>query len=172
MKELKYIIVLLAIGSFFTMSSCTVQYSLTGASIDYNAIKTLSVQYFPNRAEIIVPTLSQQFTEALRDKFRSQTKLKQVTGMGDVNFEGEISRYATQSMAIQSDAKPAKNRLTIEIKVRYTNNVKPEQNFETSFSRYEDYDSNVSLSSVESDLIEKIIDQLTDDVFNKAFVNW
>jgi hypothetical protein len=172
MKKNIHISVLLLISVTLSLNSCSVQYSLTGASIDYNEIKTLSVQYFPNRAEIIVPTLSQQFTDALRDKFRAQTKLKQVTGLGDVNFEGEITRYTTQAMAIQSNEKPAKNRLTIEVKVRYTNNVKPESSFESNFARYQEYDSNASLSSVESSLIEAIIEQITEDIFNKAFVNW
>ena len=152
--------------------SCKVSYSFTGASIDPK-IKTISVKYFPNRSEIVVPTLSQQFTDALKEKFRSQTKLQQVNSTGDVNFEGEIVRYTpTQATAIQSNDKPAKNRLTIDVKVRYTNNIKPEESFEQTFSRYQEYDATTSLNSVESNLITQIVDQLTDDIFNKAFANW
>jgi hypothetical protein len=155
----------------FLANDCTVSYSFTGASID-QYIKTISVQYFANRAPIVVPSLSQQFTDALRDKFRSQTKLKMVNGIGDVDFSGEITRYETRSTAITGDDKPAKNRLTIEIKVRYVNSINPKDNYETSFSRFEEYGANESLSAVEGTLIETIVDQLTEDVFNKAFVNW
>ena len=146
-------------------------YSFTGASIDPK-IKTIGIRYFPNRAEIIVPTLAQQFTDALKEKFRSQTKLREVNGSADVVFEGEITGYYTQSGAIQGNDRPAKNRLTITIKVRYTNNIKAEDSWEQSFSRYEEYGSTENITSIESKLILSITDQLTEDIFNKAFVNW
>lgn len=154
------------------LDGCTVSYSFTGASIDYNKLKTISVQYFANRAPIVVPTLSQQFTDALRDKFRSQTKLKMVNGIGDVDFAGEITRYETRSTAITGDDKPARNRLTIEVKVRYTNAINPKDNFESNFSRFQEYGADENLATVENTLIETIVDQLTEDIFNKAFVNW
>jgi hypothetical protein len=146
-------------------------YSFSGASIDPK-IKTIAIHYFPNRAEIIVPTLAQQLTDALMDKFRSQTKLRLVNGTADVVFEGEITGYYTQSDAIQGNDRPAENKLTITVRVRYTNNIKPEESWEQSFNRYEKYGSSVSITSVESKLILSILDQLTEDIFNKAFVNW
>jgi hypothetical protein len=146
-------------------------YSFSGASIDPK-IKTIAIRYFPNRAEIIVPTLAQQFTDALKDKFRSQTKLREVNGSGDVVFEGEITGYYTQAGAIQGNDRPAKNRLTITIRVRYTNNIKPEESFDQSFSRYEEYGSSDNISAIEGKLILTILDRLTEDIFNKAFVNW
>lgn len=151
----------------FLFKGCGI-YSFTGASIDPK-IKTIAIRYFPNRAEIVVPTLSQQFTDALMEKFRSQTKLRLVNGSADVVFEGEITGYYTQSGAIQANDRPAKNRLTITIRVRYTNNIKPEESFEQSFNRYEEYGSTENITSAQ---IVSIIDQLTEDVFNKAFVNW
>jgi len=155
---------------FFLFKGCGI-YSFTGASIDPK-IKTIDIHYFPNRAEIIVPTLAQQFTDALIDKFRSQTKLKLVNGSADVIFEGEITGYNTISAAIQGNDKPAQNRLTITIRVRFTNNIKPEESFDQSFSRFETYGSTQSITAVESQLIVTIIDLLTEDIFNKAFVNW
>jgi hypothetical protein len=154
----------------FIFNGCGI-YSFTGASIDPK-IKTLSVKYFPNRAEIIVPTLSQQLTDALIDKFRSQTKLHQVNGSADVVFEGEITGYYTQSDAIQGNDKPAQNRLTLTVHVKFTNNVIPEQSFDQSFSRFEPYGSTVAITSIEGTLITSLLDQISEDIFNKAFVNW
>ena len=151
--------------------SCTISYTTTGASID-PAVETISVQYFPNRAPIVTPTLSQKFTDDLREKFRSQTRLNLVNGYGDVNFEGEIVNYETKPIAIQADETASKNRLTVTVRVRYTNTVNPEADFDTNFSRYEDYDANRDLSSVENELLDDIIQNLTEDIFNKAFVNW
>ncbi|NLI24934.1 MAG: LptE family protein [Bacteroidales bacterium] len=157
--------------SLLILKGCTVNYSFSGASIDPK-MKTYSVQYFANRAPIVVPTLSQQLTEALREKIRSQTKLRLVTGVGDADFSGEITRYETRATAITGNDRPAQNRLTIDVRVRYTNSVNPKESFESTFSRYKDYDANQSLAAVEQDLIKDILELLTEDIFNKAFVNW
>ncbi len=151
--------------------SCKVSYSFTGASIPPE-VKTVSVEYFPNRAQNIQPTLSQTFTETLKDKIQSQTNLILVNDDGDVNFKGEITKYYTKPVAIQKGDQAAKNRLTIAVKVKYENSVDDEQSFDQRFSRYAEYESSKSLSSVELELIEEIVDLITDDVFNKAFVNW
>jgi hypothetical protein len=169
-KSLLYIILPISVICLL-LASCGI-YTFNGASIDYTKMKTVSIHYFPNRAEIIVPTLSQQLTDALIDKFRSQTKLKQVNGSADAVIEGEITGYYTQSGAIQGNDKPAKNRLTMSVHVRYTNNAMPELSFDQSFSRYEEYSSSTNITSVEGQLITSLLDQITEDIFNKAFVNW
>lgn len=154
-------------------SSCKfVNYSLNGGSIDYTKIKTISIQYFPNNAPIVQPSLSQSFTEALRDKFSSQTKLNSISRGGDLNIEGSITGYSTQPIAIQGDETAAMNRLTITVSVKFTNKIDETQDFEQNFSRYADYLSTVSISSVEESLIKQINEQLVEDVFNKAVVNW
>lgn len=146
-------------------------YSFTGASIAPE-IKTISIQYFSNQAALVQPTLSQTLTDALKDRFMQQTTLNVVNGRGDLNIEGAIVNYNTQPVAIQADDKAALNRLTITVRVTFTNELDEKQNFETNFSRYEDYDSKLSLASVEENLIKVITDALVDDIFNKAVVNW
>ncbi len=150
---------------------CKINYSFTGASISPD-IKTISVQYFPNMADIIQPTLSQDFTDALKDRFKSQTRLTFVNELGDVDFSGEITDYSTQPVAITGNEAAALNRLTITVRIKYTNSIDTEQNFDTSFSRYAEYSSSQSLSEVEGNLIKEIVEQLTEDIFNRAFVNW
>ena len=152
------------------ISSCGV-YSFTGASISPD-IKTFSVQYFPNRASLVQPTLSQVFTEKLKEKFISQTNLSPLTTGGDLQFEGYISDYNTAPTAIQSTDQAALNRLTITVSVKFTNNKDPKNNFETTFSKFSDYSSAKNLSEVETDLIKEISSQLVDDIFNKAVINW
>ncbi len=92
--------------------------------------------------------------------------------MGDVNFEGEISRYNTLPLTVAADAQAATNRFTIGVRVKFTNSVDNDLSFEQEFSRYEDYDSNLDLSQVEKELSVRIIDMIVEDIFNKAFVNW
>lgn len=146
-------------------------YSFTGASIAPE-IKTVSIRFFPNRAAIVQPSLSQAFTEKLRDKFVSETNLALTDKAGDLNFEGSITDYNTQPIAIQGNDNAALNRLTISVNVKFTNTKDPKNDFESNFSRYADYDSKVNLASVEQDLIIQINQQLVDDIFNKAVINW
>jgi hypothetical protein len=169
--NLDRIITLYLIAGITALSGCKVSYSATGASIS-PAVKTVSIQYFQNRASLVQPGLSQAITNALIDKCKAQTNLKYIYGIGDVNFEGEITDYNTRPLTVAADAQAATNRFTISVKVKFTNAVDPDLNFEQTFSRYEDYNSNLDLSQVEKDLAEKIVEMIVEDIFNQAFVNW
>lgn len=155
---------------FLSASGCGV-YSFSGASISPD-VKTFSVQFFPNRAQLVQPLLSQAFTEKLKEKFISQTNLRQLDRNGDLQFEGYITDYKASPVAIQGTQTAALNRLTISVFVKFTNKVDPKQDFETNFSRYADYDSRKSLQEVEVGLIEEVNRQLIDDIFNKSVSNW
>jgi hypothetical protein len=160
------LIVLLA----FFITGCGV-YSFTGASIPPDA-KTFSITYFVNNADYVEPTLSQILTNALRDRFSSQTPLVMTTADGDLQLEGTITEYSTRPIAIQGNETAALNRLTITVKVRFTNLIDPARDFESTFSRFEDYPSNEDLSQVKDVLIPEISEALVDDIFNKSVVNW
>lgn len=154
---------------FLLLAAC---YTFNGASISPE-LKTVTIKTFPNNAPLVQPTLSQSFTEALKDKFSQQTKLSLVNNNADLLFEGAITGYSTQPIAIQGNEVAAMNRLTITISVKFTNRKDDKQSFETSFSRYQDYPSSPALnSSKEEELIKQIDDALVEDIFNKAVVNW
>jgi len=154
-------------------SGCGI-YSFTGASIS-PAVKTITINYFPNNAQYVQPTLSQKFTDALRDKFASQTNLTLVNSGGDLVIEGAITGYnPTEPSAIQGGADQTASlyRLTVTVDVRFTNRKDEKQNFETSFTRYEDYARSENLADVEEQLLDQINTALVQDIFNKAVVNW
>jgi hypothetical protein len=169
--KLRLNICLLLLPLLLVFSSCRVNYSFSGASVSPD-VKTVSIQTFRNNASLAPPTISQSFTEALKDIFTSQTSLGIVSKDGDLNFEGEITSYQTLPVAIQSNDQAALNRLTITINVRFTNIKDEKQKFEVSFSRYADYPSSQSLNAVQDELIRQINEQLVQDVFNKAMINW
>ena len=146
-------------------------YSFTGASIAED-VKTVSVKTFPSYAPLANANLSQTFTEALKDKFLSQTNLDLVASDGDLQFEGSITGYNVTSVAIQGNERAALNRLKITVKVKFTNTKDSDLDYESSFSRYTDYESSQNLASIEDGLIAEINDQLTQDIFNKAVSNW
>ena len=167
--KMKASIAVLVLALAWICQGCGI-YSFSGASIPAEA-KTVSVDYFPNHAQLVDPLLSDNLTTALRDAMNSQTTLDLVESGGDLAFEGEITDYKTTPVAITGQT-AALNRLTITVKVRFTNNIDDSKDFEQTFSRYEDYPSNQELSSVQSSLTSTIVEQLVEDIFNKALVNW
>ena len=171
MKSMASRFLLLTSCILFLFSGCKVKYSMTGASVAPD-IKTFSVKYFQNNAPLVNPSLSQLFSEKLKEKIISQTSLSHTDRQADLVLEGSITGYAAQPIAIQSNETAALNRLTITINVKFTNTKNEKQNFESSFSRYADYDSHQNLSSVEQQLSATITDQIVDDIFNKVFINW
>ncbi len=160
------LVVLLLLGT----SSC-LRVTFTGASIHPDA-KTFSVKYFDNNATLINPTLSKRLTEKLQDKIMGQTRLTMVNANADMAFEGEITGYTLQPVAIQGNQTAQLTQLTVTINVRFFNKLDESKNFETRFTRYQQFSTSQSLAAVEDGLIETITEELVDDIFNKALVNW
>ena len=164
------IALLLFVAGVFT-TGCKINYSFTGANLSPE-IKTFTVYYFPNRARLINPNLSQTFTENLKSKLNRQTSLDELADGGDIEFEGQITGYEVRPMSIQKNDLAAQNRLTITVKVKYTNNKVPDQSFEKSFSAFEDFDSSLTLDDIESVLVPDIVKKLHEDIFNATIANW
>jgi hypothetical protein len=135
-------------------------------------VETVSIGFFQANAALTPPRASQLFTEKLKDVFLTQTNLTLVKSSGDLEFEGAITDYRTSPVAIQGNETAALTRVTMTVSVRFVNNYDEEQNFETTFSRFEDFETSKDLSSVEEEILTSINDQLTQDIFNKSVTNW
>lgn len=153
------------------LSGCSVKYSFTGASIPPEA-KTVSVQLFQNIAPQVNPTLSNYFTEELKNAFMTQTKLLMVNDFGDFAFSGQITNYSVAPISVQSNEVAAQNRLTISVKVKFVNVVEPKSSFDKTFTQYEDYDSNQSFTQVEDQLMQEIVKKIIEDIYNASAANW
>ena len=147
-------------------------YSFSGTSIQGD-VKTVTVNYFDYKALKVNPTLSNDLTEALRNQFKKLTSLEQVDMDGDLEITGEITGYDVKATAITAGDVASQNRLTVTVKVSFTNRKHPEDDFTAkSFSAYSDYDSSNSLDAVESTLVTEIIEKLVDDIFNASVAQW
>ena len=153
------------------LGGCSVKYSFTGASISPD-VKTVSIASFPNVASLVNPTLAASFTEALKEKFVTQTSLSLQNFGGDLEFAGEITTYDVAPVAIQGNETAALNRLTIAVHVKFVNLRDDKANFDRSFSAYEDYSANRPFSDVEGELVATIQEKLVEDIFNAAVANW
>ena len=170
MKGLKLAVVALV---FCLLTGCgvAIKYSLSWASIPPDS-KPFSGAYFPNNATMVSPILSSTLTDALVDIFTRRTRLMQVDEGGDFAFEGEITNYTSTTASVSSDDNALLNRLTITVKVRFTNALDEKASFNQTFSAYEDYESTQLLTEVEGTLIPEIVDKLVTDIFQASASNW
>lgn len=160
-----------ALAASVVLWGCTGGYSFTGASIPPEA-RTISISQFPNYASTVNPQLSQKLYDALQQLFSSQTSLSVASDDCDLQITGEITDYSTRASSISSSDNVATNRLTITIRVKFTNRYDPKADFEQSFSRFKDYNAALDLSAVEAGLVSEIVTELCEDIFNKSVVNW
>lgn len=173
MKKI-YGLLVVAIATLLVSCGYQVGYSLSGASIPPEA-KTFSVAYFPNNATMVAPILSSELTNALKDIFLQRSNLIEVSSGGDFAFEGEITNYTSTTASVSAGTTNdygALNRLTITVKVRFTNVIDEASSFNKSFSAFEDYDSSQLLTEVEDTLIATIVEQIVTDIFQAAASNW
>lgn len=155
----------------FIVQSCGI-YSFTGTSIQPD-VKTVTINYFEYKALKVNPSLSNQITEALKDKFTKLTKLELVDMDGDLEIIGEVTGYDVKATAITANEQAAQNRLTVNVKISFINRKYPEDNFENkSFSSYADFDAMQTLDAVEASLCEEIVEKLCEDMFNATVANW
>ena len=162
---LTFLVALLALG----LSGCGF-YSLSGAVVEGD---TINIHFIENEAPTVAPTLAATFTQKLRQHITSLSSLAQVDNdKTDYDISGAIKGYNITVAAVSGDETSAQNRLTITVNIKFENRKNKEKNFTQTFSRFADFDPNVNFQSVENALIEEITDQLKDDIFNRAFVNW
>ena len=159
---------LLVIG----LTSCSFRYSFTSGTIDYSIVQSISIKDFPNMAPLVYPPLAQKFSDQLREKYIRQTRLQVLRENGTMDLEGEITGYDLLPLAVKEDMYASQTRLTVTIRVRFTNQVTPEDDFEQSFSAYQEFDSSKMLQTVEDELNDLIIKEIIDQIYNATVAKW
>ncbi len=165
-------IILLSLLLIPLLTGCAISYKFNGASIDYSKTKTISISDFPNHAPLVNPTLSSNLSEAIRDIFSRQTRLEILRQGGHLDLEGEITGYDITPMSVAADSYAAETKLTITVKVRFTNNIVPEESFEKTYSAYQTFDANKLLTEVQDELCETMIEELSESIFNDTVAKW
>ena len=168
-RFLRSFLLLFALVPLFT--ACGI-YSFTGTSIAPD-VKSISIYTIENKAMKVNPALSNTITNALNDQFRRLTKLEMLPDGGDLEISGMITNYDVTPTAVTSNEVASMNRLTVTVRITFTNNKYPKESFkDKSCAAYDDYDSNLSLDSVESSLCDEIVEKLVNDIFNATVANW
>ena len=164
--------VLFVLISLIVVSGCKVSYSLTGASIDYNTTKTITIESFSNRAAYQWAPMAPMFNTTLSDIYNRQTKLRQVKRDGDLVLSGEILSYDQTNKSIAADGYSSMVQLKMTVKVKYVNNKKHEDDFDKNFSATREYDSSQQLTAVQEELVQQMIDDIVDQIFNSTVAKW
>ena len=170
MNFLLKIITVLCIGQLVT--SCAISVSFTGASVDYTKVSSISIKDFPNVAPYVIAPMSQQFTEMLKDKYSRQTKLRVVRDGGDLDLEGEITGCNYTPLTVTDGAYASQTRLTVSIRVRFTNKKDPERDFERTFTAQNEFSNERTISQVEEELSNGIMKEIIDQIFNETMATW
>ncbi len=165
------VIALLSITSV-VFTACKVSYKFNGASIDYNKVHTIQIADFPIRSAYVWGPMAPMFNNALKDVYANHTKLQQVKHGGDLKVEGEITNYQQRNKSVTSEGHSAQTELSITVNVRFTNTSNHKEDFERQFTATSSYETTKSLQSVQQQLVEEMIKDLTDQIFNATVANW
>lgn len=162
----------LTIAVLTVLTGCTISYKFNGSALNYDIYKTIHVSEFPIRAALVYAPLQQTFENKLLNTITRQTRLQEVSGSSDLEMTGEITGYSLTPQAVGTDAYATETRLTITVKVKYTDHINPANDIDQSFSAYRQFDSSLMLTDVQDALCEEICDELVDLIFNATLSNW
>ena len=163
------LLMLLAMG----LEGCAISFKMNGANIDYSTTHSISVADFPNNAALVYPPLSNDLSEGIRDLYQRQTRLQVLRKGGDLELEGEITGYTLTPMSISAaDSYSAETKLTMTVRVRFINNVAPEESFEKTYTAYQTFDSSRMLTDVQDELCTTMIKEIAESIYNDTVAKW
>ena len=168
-RKIHLIYIVVALMCF---TACSVSYKFNGASIDYNKVRSIQITDFPIRSAYVWGPMGPMFNNKLKDMYANHTRLEQVKRNGDLKIEGEITQYQQRNKSVSSEGYSAQTELSITVNVRFTNNSNHSEDFERQFTASASYDTTKSLNSVQEELVEQMVRDLTDQIFNATVANW
>lgn len=154
------------------LTACSVQYKFNGASINYDQIKTIQISDFPLRTALVWAPMRSIFNNQIQDIYANQTRLRQVKRKGDLQLSGEIVGYEQFNKSISAEGYASQVQLRMTVNVRFVNTKNHSQDFERWFTATSEYNSSLSLNSVQEDLVTQMVKDLADQIFNATVANW
>ncbi|MDG1913612.1 MAG: LPS assembly lipoprotein LptE [Crocinitomix sp.] len=149
--------------------SCDIEYGMLDGSID---AETFSVELFEEQAANAPVGYGATYTDFFKDYMISRTKLDLKSKNADIEVSGRITYFNTTPVSVQSDELAALNRLIVTLSVTVINNKNEDQSFEANFTQQSDFDANLDLTAVQSELLDDINGKLSQDIINRLTSNW
>ncbi len=156
------------------VTGCVPSFKFNGASLDYSVYRTISIGNFPIRAALVYPPLQTTFENELLNYISRNTRLQTLgaNANSDLSLEGEITAYNLTPQAVTEDAYASKTRLTITVRVKYTDTKKENADLDQSFTAYRDFDASQMLTDVQDQLCQEISEEIVIQIFNATLSNW
>lgn len=164
--------IIVCVAVMAVLSGCSVSYKFNGASIDYTKTKTIQIADFPLRSNYVWAPMGPMFNNELRSQFSDHTRLELVKRNGDLKLEGEITRYDQRNKGVSSEGHSAMVELSMTVNCRFTNNANHNEDFEQQFTATASYESTLSLSAVQDELVAEMVKNICEQIFNAAVANW
>lgn len=150
---------------------CAVSYKFTGTNIDYAVIKSMQLDKIANRAPYGWAPMEAMLNNKLQDLYANQTRLQMVKRNGDLHVSGEITAYDQYNKAISADGYSSQVQLKMTVNIRFENR-KNNQQWERQFTATTQYDATQSLSSVQESLVQEMVNDISDQIFNATVADW
>lgn len=163
---------ILCVSLLMLLNSCSISYKFNGANIDYSTTSSISIEDFPNNALLVYAPLSNQLSDAIRDLFQRQTRLKIERQGGDLELSGEIIGYEISAMGVAADNYAAETKLTMRVQVHFVNNIHPEESFDKTYQAFQTFDSSQMLSDVQDQLCTTMITEIAESIYNDTVAKW
>ncbi len=170
--KIKSIKILYLLFPLIALTACSISFQFNGTSINYDKVKTVSLDKFPIRSNYVWSPMEAMFYNTFSDAFAKKTKLKVLKRNGDLQFDGEITEYSQTNKSVAADGYSAQTQLKMTVNVRYVNQTDHTQDFEKSFSSTATYDSSQQLANVQEQLVQEMIDDIVDQIFNESVASW
>ena len=172
MKKIKPIAYLaMSVAALLLTIACSISYSFTGTNINYDVIKTIQIDKIANRAPYGWAPMEAMFNNKLQDKYANSTRLRLMKRNGDLQVAGEITGYDQFNKAVSADGYSSQVQLKLTVNIRFRNN-KMNQQWEKQFSATTQYDARQSLATVQEGLVNEMIDDIVDQIFNATVADW
>ncbi len=171
-KKLQGLLIALSVLSAFVIGACRISITPNGSVLDYTVYKTIHVSDFPIRAALVYPPLQQVFENEMLNYISRNTRLQTVDSSSDIEIEGEITGYALSPQAVSESGYGSMTRLTITVRVKYTDTKNDANDIDQSFSAYREFPSSELLTDVQDQLCDEISKELVELIFNATLGNW
>jgi len=169
-NRLKMILLLISCGWLFSYASC--KYSFKDTSPIPEEVKTFRVNYLENKAQYVNPQLSPKLTEKLKQKIIGNTRLRQTNDdNAHYDISGYVSEYAVTTSGVTGN-NASSNRLSVSFHLVFKNTLDDKKSFEAEVPYTLDFSGTSTLTQVEIERNDEIVQNVVDAIFNKIFSNW
>lgn len=147
-------------------------YGFKGASPP-EGIKTIYIPTIRDESGFGLPSLTEDMTRLLKQKFINDNTLEYAEKTSaDGMLDCVITSVTDEALVVTGNETVSKRKVTINVKVTFTNLKKQKQVWQKDFSNWGEYDSSSGGFSKRDEGVQLASDKITDDILLDVISNW